>query len=246
MKNVKTLSTAFLSALLFFACKKDPGNSGSSALYRPKTYTETITSTSLGNSSTTYNLTYDGNNRIISLAAASGTGNKFVYQYNSNNTYTMDLYNSNVLSIHEVFFINSLSFVDSTFQYNDTNDSTTEKYFYNANKQLIKVNQYDYTKATGGILSDTHNYTYDNAGNVIKDADINSTLVYAYGDLRNPLSLGQLYLPVNPNLPKMTTLMEGGITIINTQTYTFDSNNRLISEKDVLSTGDVFVKSYTY
>jgi len=129
MKVNKILPAAFFGALLFFSCKKNADNTSPAASSLPKTYTEAITSSVLGNSTTTYNLTYDANNRIISVTSASSAGSRFTYQYNSNNTYTMDLYNSNVLSVHELFFINNLSFVDSTFQYDNTHDSTTEKYF---------------------------------------------------------------------------------------------------------------------
>jgi hypothetical protein len=246
MNAIKILSATFLGALLFNSCKKSSDNPGA-ASSMPKTYTETITSSVLGNSSTTYNLTYDANNRIISLASASSAGSKFTYQYNTNNTYTMDLYNSNVLSIHEIFIINNLSFVDSTFQYNDTHDSTTEKYYYNAARQLVKVNEYDYSKASGAHLTNTHNYTYDNAGNVILDVDNNSSRAYTYyTDLKNTLSLGQTYFPQTVNLAKTTTYTSGGNKVTVNQAYTFDSSNRLTSEKDVLSTGDVYIKTYTY
>jgi len=246
MKDIRIFLAALFIALVFFSCKKDSGNNSGSSFYRPKTYTETITSSVLGNSSTTYNLTYDANNRIVSLAPASSSGNKFIYQY-SNNTYTMDLYNSNVLSIHEVYFINNLSLVDSTFQYNDTNDSTTEKYFYNSSKQLVKLNEYSYSKVSGGQLTNTHNYSYDNAGNVILDVDNSSTRSYTYySNLKNTLSLGQSYFPQTLNLAKTTTYSSGGTTITNNQTYTFDSSNRLSTEKDVLSTGDIAMKTYTY
>lgn len=247
VKDIKILSVAFLGALLFFSCKKDSGNSGGSSVSRPKKYTETITSSVLGNSSTTYNLTYDANGRIISMADASGSGDKFVYQYNANNTFTMDLYNSNVLSIHEIFFINSLSYIDSTFQYNNTGDSSTEKYFYNAGKQLVKEKEYDYSKASGARLSNTHNYSYDNNGNPILDVDDNTSIAYTYySDLKNTLSLGQLYFPQPLNLAKTTTFTSGGSAITKNQSYTFDGSNRLASEKDVLQTGDVVVKTYTY
>ena len=159
----------------------------------------------------------------------------------------MDLYNSNVLSVHELFFINNLSFVDSTFQYDNTHDSTTEKYFYNSGKQLVTLKEYDYSKITGAQLTNTHNYTYDNTGNVILEADNFSTTSYTYyTDLKNTLSLGQTYFPQTVNLAKTSTYTSGSITITTNMTYTFDSSNRLSSEKDVLSTGDVYIKTYTY
>ena len=70
-----------------------------------KTYTEDVTSLTGQRFATTYNLSYDQSGRIKSLVSTTNAGDKFVYQYNSNNTYSMELFNSNVLSIHEDFLL---------------------------------------------------------------------------------------------------------------------------------------------
>src|SRR4030095_4653425 len=125
-----------LIGVLFFAsCNKDNKAPDSSL---PKTYTEDVRSSGY-NSVTVYNLTYDGDNRLVSMASTPEPSiGKFIYQYANDNSFTMDLYNSNVLDIHEKFWVNSLSLVDSTFQYNNTNDSSTAKYIYNYGNQLIQ------------------------------------------------------------------------------------------------------------
>ena len=121
-----------------------------------------------------------------------------------------DIYTSNALSIHEVFSLNSNSFVDSTFQYNDTNDSTTEEYIYNSSNQLITLKEYDYSLLTGSVLSNTTNYKYDSKGNQISATDDYSVTLYDYTSTANTLVIGAPYFPVNKNLVKTTTYSFGG------------------------------------
>ena len=252
MKTIKVVFALFIT-LLSFSCQKEiasdsssssGANSGSS-LFLVKTYTEDVTSSSIGHSVTTYNLTYDASGRLLSMVSASSSGDKFVYRYNSNNTFTMDIYNSNVVSIHSVFFINSFSLVDSIFKYNDTKDTSTSKYLYNSSKQLVKQKEYDYTTARGAVLYNTYNYEYDSNGNAIKESDNSSVKTYDYySNLTNNLSLGLIYFSPNKNLLKTTTYTSGGQTETLNHTYTFNSNNRLSTEKIVASSGDVFIRTY--
>jgi YD repeat-containing protein len=214
---------------------------------RIKTYTEDV-SISGAHNVVTFNLTYDANGRIATMISASNPGDKFLYQYNSNTSYTMDLYNSNVLSIHENFFINGFSLIDSTLQYNDTKDTMTEKYIYNAAKQLTQLRQYDYTTATGAVLWETYFYTYDANGNITKETDSYSVTSYDYyTNLVNNFSMGFVYMSTTKNLVKTTTYTSGGSTDVFDHTYTFDSQNRLTSEKITESGGtDSVTRTYTY
>ncbi|MEO6453732.1 MAG: hypothetical protein ABIN97_06675 [Ginsengibacter sp.] len=255
MKFILTLLISFLS-LLFFSCQKefsatiDPtkvdttGTTPSSN--KIKTYTEDITAGGL-HVVVTFNVAYDASDRVISLTSASSPGDKFLYTYNSNNTIELDLYNSNVITIHEIFFLNSSSLLDSTFQYNDTQDTSTEKYIYNASKQLIQVNQYDYTTATGSVLDDVLNYTYDAMGNVIKEQSTFTTTTFDYYDTINNLLLFP-YLSIKPtHLIKTTKITNSGTMNTINHTYTFDNKNRVISEKqEVAGSSEVVIRSYTY
>jgi YD repeat-containing protein len=245
MKNLALSPLALVGILFFCSCKKD--NSPAASSVRPKTYTENITSSIVGNSITTYDLSYDGNNRLLSLVSTPAPPElKFVYQYGTS-SFTLDLYNFNILSIHEIAWLNTIPFVDSTFQYDDTNDTTTEKYFYNAGKQLVKKNEYSYSKATGGTLTNTTNYTYDNNGNVITETDDFSTTTYDYySNLLTPFSLDMSYSPVTKNLPKTVTINSGGLIESATHAYKFDSNNRLVADTAAASNGDIVIKTYTY
>ncbi|HEY5407329.1 MAG TPA: hypothetical protein VIJ92_09580 [Ginsengibacter sp.] len=248
MKLIKTLWAVTVS-VAFASCQKEysPGDPGTTPTTsnKVKTYTEDVTSGGT-HTVTTYDLTYDNANRIVSLISETNPGDKFVFQY-GNGSYTGDIYASNALSIHEVFFLNSNSFVDSTFQYNDTNDSTTEKYIYNGAKQLVTLKEYDYSLLTGGgVLSNTTNYKYDSNGNQISAIDDYSETLYDYTALANTLVIGAPYFGVNKNLVKTTTYSFSGTTTVLDHTYTFDASDRLSSEKATDNTGDIFIKTYTY
>jgi hypothetical protein len=237
----------FFIAAVFTSCQKEPtpATSGIPPSAKVKTYTEDVTSPG-GNSVITFNVTYDSNDRLISMVSAASAGDRFEFQY-SNNGLIFELYNSNVLSIHEVLFLNSSSLLDSTFQYNDTNDSTTEKYFYNNAMQLTTRKEYEYSLVTGSVLFNTDNYFYDADGNVIKATDDNSITTYDYyPDLPDNLVLVPSHLPRNKNLVKTTTSDSGGYVTTLSHSYTFDSNNRLLTETIIADTGEKVIKTYTY
>ena len=98
--------------LVLASCQKelastDPSTPGNPtpATSKVKTYTEDV-NVSGNHTVTTFNLSYDASNRVVSIVSASSPGDKFVFQYSSGN-FTMDLYNSNVGTIHEIFFVNN-------------------------------------------------------------------------------------------------------------------------------------------
>jgi YD repeat-containing protein len=239
--------------IVFFSCKKDTTtpdpNPNPNSKSKIKTYTEDITT--IGNHfAVTFNLNYDANDRLTSIVSTSNPGDKFLIQYTSTNTFTLDIFNSNELEIHELFFLNSSSLVDSSFQYNSSNDTTTEKYLYNASKQLIIKKEFDYSKSTGSQLWNTHNYTYDGSGNMTSDIDDFSQSTYDYTNLVADIPLfffDGTYSGKSINLVKTSTYSSGGATEVTNHTYTFDSQNRLITERAVnATTGDIVVKTYTY
>jgi len=247
LKNPSLLATLIVISL-FAACKKNndaPAGSGS----LPKTYTEDFRSSSYS-TKVTYNLTYDGNNRLISMTAIPEPAIvKFIYTYSSGKTFSMDLYNSNALSIHENFWLNSSSLLDSTFQYNDTNDSSTEKYVYNSNNQLLQIKNYNYS-STGSVPDYTTDYTYDNAGNATLESISNgrSTSFTYYTDLPYTLNIGLNIIPQPKYFIKTATSTAGSSPITATHFYKFDSSNRLIQDS-ATTTGAVdaiAIKTYTY
>ena len=236
--------------ILFSSCQKDTGGDPPTMTDKVKTYTEDITSTSVGNSVTTYNLAYDASKRITSMISASAPGNKFLFTYNSATTYSMDIYSSNTRVIHEDFFLNSNSYPDSTFQYNNTGDTSTEKSVYNGNNQLVKLYEYDYSKISGSDLWNTTTYTYDADGNLLKaeDTDTNIYTYEYYPDLVYILPVTTPYAkPKKHNLLKRNILKSNGYMVGSANyNYTFDSNNRISTEKATISDGSIVIKTYTY
>lgn len=252
MKIIKSAFALFILIIWFSSCQKEitsdiatQGDSASTSL-RPKKYIEDVTASG-HRVVTTYLLSYDVSGRITGIVDSATPGNKSVYQYNTNNSYTMDIYDSNKLSIHEVFFLNNIPSVDSSFQYDDTNDSMTEKYTYNSSKQLIMLEQFQYSASGGAVSFNTHNYTYDSTGNLTTDSNIFGATTYDYyPNLLNNLSAGQIYFYTNKNLVKTTSYTSGGITTTASHSYLFDSKNRQTGEKAVASNGDVVIKTYIY
>jgi hypothetical protein len=248
MKNTYILLAASIAVLSFSSCKKSNTSSSStvsSAL--PKTYNENVTSSISGNENVTFNLSYDGSNRLVSLAATAMPGLKELYKYNADGSFSLDLYDDGTdLSIHENFFLNSNNLVDSTFQYDDSQDTTTEKYYYNSAKQLIAYTEYDYSKQGGSVQTNVTTYNYDTNGNVIKSTDENGITTYTYTTYSYSSYGIPDYFAHDKNLVLTTTNTSGGNNISVTDTYTFDSSNRIVTDKAVANNGDVIIKTYTY
>lgn len=250
-----TLLAASVVFFLLVSCQKEANretNPTGNNTGRVKSYTEAVTSSILGNSTTTYNLSYDEKGRMISMVSASSPGDKFVYAFPSATKFTMDLYNGGSLSIHEDFYLTADTLVDSTFQYNHTRDSSTEKYTYNAARQLVSFKQYEYSRITGAVLYNTTTFTYDASGNVLKaEATDGSVHMYEYyPDLSYamPVVFGPLtsHSSKKMNLVKKHTFSSGLLDESAQYTYTFDSKNRISTEKMVISDGGTVVKTYTY
>lgn len=259
---MRNIAFAFVAGMVFFfvSCQKEitfdvgssvdstgtpgPGTPGTGSSFLVRTYTEKISSAA-GTDSTTFNLTYDSKNRVVSIISASNAGDKFVYKYNANNTYTMDLYNSNALSISGTFFINSFNLVDSLVQINDTQDTTTEKILYDGNKRPVQMREYDRV-AGANVLFKTIFYDYDTNGNLISETSGSKKTTYTHNSLLDNLSMGQVFNYRNKNLVQTTTTNASGSNITANHTYTFDSQNRQTSEKITVSSGESATKTYTY
>jgi hypothetical protein len=244
-------------SFLFASCQKDfeltnPIDSttttptpGPNTGFLVKTYKEDVVS-AFGNYSSTFILTYDASNRIKTMISTANPGDKFVYTYGSN-SYVMEQYNSNVLSIHETFFLNSNNLVDSTFQYNNTRDTTTEKYIYDANKLLKELKQYEVSRGT--TLTERTTLTHDSHGNVLTETSTNSpTVTYTYNTAQlETRRIGLIHFTTNKHLVQNSSTTISGMPASATHTYTFDSNNRITSEKQTSAIpGEVLTLSFTY
>jgi hypothetical protein len=250
MKKTITNLAALVSIIIISSCQKEPSVDLPAATDRVKTYTEDITSPSTGHTVTVFNLNYDGSNRITSMVSVSDAGNKFVYTYPSANIIYSDFYSGGVLGIHyEAYMLNNR--IDSAFEYNDTNDSTTQKFIYNSSGDYVKLYDYTYSKLSGSVLDNTTDYTYDGSGNQLtaEDSDGNGELYTYYDDkvYAHPLIGPPLIPNVKRKLIKTYTVTSSGIPQETaTLTYTFDSNDRISTETWTTDGGSVLVKTYTY
>lgn len=248
MKKPVAYLSLIAFVILFCSCGKEKSPEPDSSNSKVKTYTEVITSPGFGNLSTTLNISYDANNRITAATSSTSEGDKFLFNYNSNDKYSMDLYNAGAIVIHEDFFLRN-SFLDSTFQFNDSKDTSTEKYYYNANNQLIKKFEYEYN--SGPHLSNTINYEFDASGNMIKstDTDQNVDTYEYYPDL---VYVMPSIMPVFNSAPKMNlvkthTLTSQGHLVGSTfTTYAFDASNRISTITETVDDGTILTKTFSY
>ncbi|GGB06502.1 hypothetical protein [Puia dinghuensis] len=245
---IRHLPLYVIALYLLVSCKKNNGANSSGNANKLKMYIEDA-KTSNSHVTDSFNVTYDNDNRITSLASPAL---KFVYTYSSK-SFTLDLFENNQLSIHEIFYINSASYVDSTFQFDNTNDTTTEKYIYTGSL-LTRDTTYSYSSA-GTSIDTRDDYTYDNNGNTIKDVqsdgqgNINQITTFTYTTY--PLSVRTnptYFAPGAKYLPATQKVTDGAGSPIGTITYSyaFDGAGRLTKETDSADNGDVVVKTYIY
>jgi hypothetical protein len=158
----------------------------------------------------------------------------------------MDRFSSNQLLLHEDFYLNSFSLIDSTILYDENNDITmTEKYVYNSGKQLILQKEYVYQD--GSVLDNITEFEYGSDGTLVKQSDNYSVITYDYYDLENNLTSFTPFTFQSPKLVKTTTDIRGGVTTIVNHTYTFDNQKRLTSETITQpGTENTVINSYTY
>lgn len=245
---VKHLLIFALASLCLFSCKKNNGTSSSGSSVKLKMYIEKLeyAGSQLTDS---FNVAYDNNNRITSLVSPDL---RFEYTYSAQ-SFTLDLYENGALSIHEIAYINSASYVDSTFQFDNTSDTTTEGYSYNG-KQLVHLVTYSYS-SSGSQVETIDDYTYDNSGNMVKDTQTDgsgnvnqiSTLTYTTKPLT--VSINPTYFaPASKYLPATEKVTDGVGNSLGSVSfaYTFDGSGRLTVETDTEDNGAVATKTYVY
>lgn len=146
--------------------------------------------------------------------------------------------------------------IDSSFQYNDTNDSTTMKFVYNAAKQLTEQRTYGYSLTAGAVLFRKNNYSYDVNGNLLTDTETRSTgstnsiKTYTYTNYTNSIfSLASIYLPqLYKKLPLKIMLLYpfSNTTVVSDFIYVFDNENRVINQTETNGAGNFIKKLFEY
>jgi hypothetical protein len=259
MKKVSFPLTGFILILiLFVSCQKQldieipTGGGGGGNTIKLKTYIEDINGVA-----DTFNVAYDANDRISSITHVPPGEGKFAYQYNGTTSISLEIYegigNTN-LTIHESYYLNSNQKVDSSFQYNDTQDTSSAKFIYNQAKVLTEAKYYENDAAGKAVLKTIEKYTYDATGNVsttvVRNAlnNIISTTSFTYNNI--PYNIGLVpanLMPPNLNLP-LTEVERNAVNVETsrlTHEYTFDAQNRVIAEK-LNQDGLIYWKYYSY
>src|SRR5690349_11505744 len=241
MTLVRSLLVIAIFVFTFSSCKKDDSVQSPAPTERIKTFTESINSSVFGVNSVTYNLSYDDQGRLSSMINTENAGNRFAFTYVQSG-FNMDIYSNNSIVIHEDIFLNN-NRIDSTFQYNDEGDTTSEKYIYNPGNLLVKLNRYLYSDGVSD-LDETVNYTYDANGNLLTETSNYTNIEYEYsGSTPDMIQFFPLYYTPSQKMPSRV-IDHSGFTA--DHTYTLDSKNRLVSEVIVLNTGDTVTHTFTY
>jgi hypothetical protein len=247
--TTKTFVFSLVISLLLVAnasCKKE--STGSSAPQKLTTYNEDITAVGIGHVSETFTINYDAGDRITSVVSSTKPGHRFEYNYTNEDAFTFDKFEEGKLTLHSINYINSLSLVDSVYQYNNRKDTLSYKYIYNSDKQLVTQKEYLHSYLIKNpVWDNTVTYQYDLHGTLTKKTDSYSEISYRYdAEYKNTAQVEPFYFPVHTKLPTHTYTTRWGVLVTTEHTYTFDGDKRLIGEKAVASDGRVTVKSYTY
>jgi len=246
---IKTPIVALFAVCLIVSCKKNNGTGSNGNPNKLKQYIEQYQFLTT-NTSDTFQVSYDNQNRLTGLSSPLV---RLAYTYTSATSFTLDLFQYGQLAIHEVGYVNSASYIDSSFQYNNTNDSTTQKFIYSGSL-LTRQKTYSYSHLAS-IVSAQDDYTYDNNGNLTKDVnsdgigDVNYITAFTYTD--HPLNVTinpTYYPPQSKNLPATQKVTDsGGNSYANiTYAYVFDSAGRLTKETETADDGEIFIKIYVY
>lgn len=245
---MRTTLSLCIPLLIVFntSCKKD--NTGNNASHKLTTYTEDITAMGIGHVVETFNVNYDDQDRITSVVSTTKPGHRFVYQYTGNDQFTYDKYVDDKLTLHGIYFINnSLSLVDSVFQYTNQRDTTSLKYIYNSDKKLVKQKEYIHSYLMGPVWVNTIDYQYDLKGILTKKSESFAETSYRYDTACvSTVQIQPFYFPVQTQLPSHTYTTKFGTTTTIEHRYSFDGSKRLISERAANSDGRVTIYTYTY
>ena len=232
----------------FISCQKEYELTEGNPISRSskvKIYTEEVSYDNF-NRKDSFELVYDSEDRVITMTSKNDPGNYFAFSYLPGKV-NMQLFNSNIISIHQEFYINSQSQIDSTLQYNESKDTATEKYYYNNRQQLTMVREYDYSSARGARLTNTATMNYDADGNVARRTEGNTSTTYEYyPGLKNNIVLMTIGLPTSQGLVKTQSINTGGTIETVSYVYTFDNMNRVTSETASTDNGATVTKTYTY
>lgn len=245
-----------LSSLLFVSflssCTKNDNPTPISG--KVKTVKTSWTNSS-GFNSFIYNYNYNNNGTINYISIMPGHI-KLAYAYTSNKV-TSTIYDSlNIPGNYDEYFLGSNGLVDSISYHHLPQDSlSAQKFVYNSNNEPIQITTYN------GLRPPLFTFNTYNNGNLIKHAVSSSQYFYSYEyyptvSNLTPEAYGIPYsLHQSTNLQKTVRLVNStnpsDTQITSSFTYTFDSNNRVITSTyhfydNGLDNGEPWLYEYTY
>ncbi|WP_207514305.1 hypothetical protein [Longitalea luteola] len=246
-----TMKTIAFSLVTLFvvttSCKKESTNN-SNASHKLKSYTEDVLAVG-GRLVETYNVNYDAEGRPTSLVSVNRPGYyRMEYTYLDNGKFTFEKIEGDKVIMHNTYYLNSHSLVDSTFQYNQLNDTISFKYLYDEENRLVRKKEYIHSYLISKpVLANTINYHYDLQGLLTRVTETYAEITYRYDSVHiNTVQLEPAYFPFQEKLPTHTYTTRHGRTIETQHTYQYDGQRRLIQERAAGSDGRVTLKTYTY
>jgi YD repeat-containing protein len=252
MLSTLKVSAFSLVALMVLntSCTKDKA-AGVSGRQKLKSYTEDITAQGIGHVVETFNVNYDGQERITSIVSTTKPGHRLEYKYISNDKFTFEQIEDNKLMLHCDYFINAeVGKVDSLYQYNIKKDTTAFKYFYDKENRILKQKEYLMSYLLPPVWYNTIDYVYDTKGTLTKKVESFAETSYRYDEeFKSTILLEPGYIPSQEKLPSHTYSVRFSITTTTEHFYTYDGQGRLASEKAVASDGNrqtITIRTYTY
>lgn len=250
--RVKTLLTAAIALTLLASCKKDEGKKSLQKGPLRKMVIETAHGNGPDMTDTTY-YSYDQQGRVTLVTVAK---TRTVYTYSTGGSYTADSYKNDTLYLHQTVFVAG-SNVDSLVQYDNQNNTYTQKYVYNAG-MVTSITTYTYTTAGGAVPHTRLLFTWDNNGDIIRQEEDDSLgrvlSISTFTNQHNPSQysngyLGYIYIsPTSNDLISTYKLLNGsgGVIVTGAFAYEFDSQNRVVKKSQTISNGQVGIWTITY
>ncbi len=181
---------------------------------------------------------------------------KTTYTYNTNKIIANTYNSSNVLAIYGESLLRSDGLIDSAVSYFVPPDSIyTNKYIYNSSNEPVQIKYYKAPfGGSPGILEFIQNNTFSN-GNLVKQVSSQSQYFYSYEYYNTVSNLTPEAYGLPYNLLQSTNLLKtiklvnslnpSDIQIYSTHIYSFDSDNRVVTDTEQINGGNV-IREYTY
>ncbi len=227
-----------LGLFLISACKKDNTNTGANA-----GMLKSMTSQEDG---VKWEYTYDNDGRLTHISGTDGSHTELTYSTGKIVRIDYPFTGAGVYdTMRYTYFLNADSLADSSTFVSTYNSLTSTKNYYNTDGYLIKAIEYN----SGTIFADT--FEIQNGNYVLRH---NATgfpghgqITYTYTNTPNSISTGnqgQAFLGKDSKNLVASSTENGGD--VDNFTYTYDAQNRAITQADTRNSSATYHLSYTY